>query len=173
MKQVAIYGRVSTDKQELENQLHDLRRFTKRNNWKIYKVYTDVVTGKSVNEKSRPGFDELFQDARKKLFDIILFWNLDRFSRAGALFTLLRLNELNKREIEWYSYTEQYLNTVDEPMKSGIIAMIASLSAVEAIKISQRTKAGMRGKKNVGKRGKDKKKRKLRRGVIIRENNTY
>ena len=169
MKQVAIYGRVSTDKQELENQLHDLRKFAKRSGWKIYKVYTDIVTGKSVNEKARPGFDEMFQDARKKQFNRILFWNLDRFSRAGALFTLLRLNELNKRDVEWYSYTEQYLNTVDEPMKSGIIAMIASLSAVEAIKISARTKAGLRGKKNVGKRGKDKKQRKLRRGVIIRE----
>lgn len=162
-KRVAIYLRVSTNKQELSNQKVPLKQFVRNMKWKRYKIYKDIVTGKSVNEKIRPGFDELFKDARQRMFDIVLFWDLSRFSRAGALFTLLRLKELNDREIEWYSFTEQYLNTTDEPMKSGIIAMIASLAAAEREKISQRTKAGLRGKKNVGKRGKDKKQRKKRR----------
>ncbi|MDG6219593.1 MAG: recombinase family protein, partial [Candidatus Thermoplasmatota archaeon] len=74
---VAVYSRVSTDKQELENQLVQLRSFADKNDWVIFKEYTDVISGK---ENSRPSFDELFKDAHKLLFDGVLFWSLDRFS---------------------------------------------------------------------------------------------
>ena len=42
-KTVAIYARVSTDKQAVDMQLSELRDFVKRSNWKIYKEYIDKV----------------------------------------------------------------------------------------------------------------------------------
>jgi hypothetical protein len=88
---VAIYVRVSTKGQELENQLLQLRDYAKNSNWTVTKEYSDVISGK---EDKRPSYDQLFNDAHKKLFDVILFWDLSRFSRSGTLFTLQKLKEL-------------------------------------------------------------------------------
>ena len=88
---VAIYARVSTDKQETKNQLIELREYSKKSDWEIFNEYVDVISGK---EEKRPQYDKLFRDAHKKKFDVVLFWALDRFSRSGTLFTLQKLKEL-------------------------------------------------------------------------------
>lgn len=87
----AIYAHVSTDKQELDNQLVQLRDYASRMKYDICKEYTDIISGK---ENSRPRYDEMFLDAHKRLFDIVLFWDISRFSRAGTLYTLQKLKEL-------------------------------------------------------------------------------
>ena len=159
---VAIYVRVSTDKQEVENQLIQLREFAKKNEWEIYKEYIDVISGK---ETSRPSFDLLFLDAHKKLFDIVLFWDLSRFSRSGALFTLQKLQELKKLGIEWVSYQEPYIRSIGQ-FSDVIISLLSTVAKIEREKISMRTKAGLerlraQGKKLGRPKGKkDKKKRK-------------
>jgi DNA invertase Pin-like site-specific DNA recombinase len=43
---IAIYVRVSTDKQELENQLLQLREFASKSEWEVCKVYSEVISGK-------------------------------------------------------------------------------------------------------------------------------
>ncbi len=98
-KTVAIYARVSTNKskndkkrQEVENQLLELREFCERKGWTVYKEYIDHESGKKSN---RQGLDHLHQDASKKKFDLVLFWALDRFSREGVLETLQRLQLLS------------------------------------------------------------------------------
>jgi DNA invertase Pin-like site-specific DNA recombinase len=104
----------------------------------------------------------MFSDAHKKLFDIVIFWDLSRFSRAGTLHTLQRLHELDLLGVAWKSYQEQYLDSAGA-FKDVVISIMSTLAKIEREKISERTKAGMKGKLNVGKRGKDKKQRKLRR----------
>ena len=83
MKTAAIYVGVSTMGQKLKNQTRDLAAYSLKNKWKIYNTYSDVVTGKETREDKRPGFDKLFKDAHKKLFDVVLFWDLSRFSGQG------------------------------------------------------------------------------------------
>ncbi|MDP2749341.1 MAG: recombinase family protein [Nanoarchaeota archaeon] len=95
----AIYVRVSTTDQELENQIRDLTAYSLKNNWEIYNTYSDVVTGQETREDKRPGFNNLFKDAHKKLFDIVLFWDLSLFSRAGTLYILQKLQELKNLNI--------------------------------------------------------------------------
>ena len=90
---VVIYVRVSTNKQEVENQLLQLREYSKKSNYEVFKEYIDIISGK---EDSRPSYDLMFKDAHKKLFDLVLFWDLSRFSRSGTLFTLQKLKELEK-----------------------------------------------------------------------------
>jgi DNA invertase Pin-like site-specific DNA recombinase len=161
---VAIYARVSTDKQELENQLVQLRAFCSKNEgWQIYREYCDVISGK---ETSRPDFDNLFADAHKRLFDLVLFWDLSRFSRSGTLFTLQKLRELESLGIAWFSYQEPFLNSVGQ-FKDVVLSLLATLAKIEREKISERTKAGLARAHNVGKRGKDKGKRK-RTGYLLR-----
>jgi len=42
---VSIYVRVSTTKQECENQLIQLRKFAEKSEWDIYKEYCDIISG--------------------------------------------------------------------------------------------------------------------------------
>lgn len=135
---VAIYIRVSTDKQEGDNQLIQLKEFCKKNEWDIVKEYSDIISGK---ETSRPAFDSLFIDAHKKLFDVVLFWDLSRFSRSGTLFTLQKLQELKNSGIDWVSYQEPYIRSLGQ-FSDVIISLIATVAKIEREKISLRTKAG-------------------------------
>ena len=158
MKKIAIYARVSTDKQELQNQISQLREFAQSSGYEVFKEYTDIISGK---ETSRPAYDEMFSDAHKRLFKLVLFWDLSRFSRAGTLYTLQKLKELENLGIDWESYNEPYFKSVGQ-FKDVVLSVVSTVAKIEREKISERTKAGLKGKKNVGKRGKDKKPRKPR-----------
>jgi len=160
----AIYVRVSTDKQEAQNQLIQLKEYVKKENWEIYKEYIDIISGK---ETSRPEFDRLFLDAHKKLFDIVLFWDLSRFSRAGTLFTLQKLQELKNSGINWVSYQEPYIRSIGQ-FSDVIVSLLSTIAKIEREKISQRTKAGLERLKAQGKKlgrpkGKKDKKKRVRR----------
>ena len=158
MDKVALYIRVSTDKQEVANQQLALMEYCHRSGYEIYDQYIDIISGK---EKSRPEFDRLFHDAYQRRFDIVLFWDISRFSRAGTLHTLQKLRELETHGIEWISYQEPYFKSIGE-FKDVVLSIMSTLAKIEREKISERTKAGLRNAKNVGKRGKDKKPRKIR-----------
>lgn len=152
---VAIYCRVSTDKQDANNQMLDLEAYAKRSEYEVVCRYIDVISGK---ENSRPNYDLMFADAHRKLFDLILFWDLSRFSRSGTLYTLQKLKELENLGIDWESYQEPYFKSVGQ-FKDVVLSVISTVAKMEREKISERTKAGLRKAKNVGKRGKDKKPR--------------
>jgi DNA invertase Pin-like site-specific DNA recombinase len=168
MKSVVLYVRVSTNKQEVDNQLIQLRDYCKKCDYEIVGEYVDIISGK---EKSRPQYDLMFSDAHKRLFDIILFWDISRFSRSGTLFTLQKLKELENIDVGWESYQEPYFKSVGQ-FKDVVISILATVAKMERELISERTKAGLeRAKKQgkpIGKRGKDKKPRKLRsdRGLV-------
>ena len=52
----ALYLRVSTDKQEIENQLEPLKKFAKGRGFKIVQVYRDMATGRN---SDRPALIEM------------------------------------------------------------------------------------------------------------------
>ena len=145
---VAIYVRVSTKGQELDNQLLQLRKYAIKSRWKIYREYCDVISGK---EEKRVGYDQLFNDAHKKLFDIVLFWDISRFSRSGTLFTLQKLKELDNLGISWHSYQDKYLSSIGE-FKDVVVSILATLAKIEREKISERTKAGLQRARMQGKK---------------------
>ena len=88
---ICLYGRVSTDRQETQNQITQLREFASTQGWKIVREYVDVASGKS---SDRQQFKALFAAAAKREFDLVLFWGLDRFSREGVFETLKHLQTL-------------------------------------------------------------------------------
>jgi len=173
---IALYVRVSTAKQEADNQLLQLREYCKKNNYEIFDEYVDIISGKEIR---RPAYDRMFKDAHKKFFDLVLFWDLSRFSRAGTLFTLQKLKELENIGIEWQSYQEPYFKSIGQ-FKDVVLSIIATVAKIEREKISERTKAGLKRSPKrhlVGKRGPDKKHRKTRidRGIKrgIRKNKDF
>ena len=146
---IAIMARVSTAKQDYENQLIQLREFAARQNWEIVAEYCDVVTASG--KKERKQFDAMFLAASQKQFDLVLFWSLDRFSREGTLTTLQYLQRLDGYGVGWRSYTEQYIDSCGM-FKDVVISLLATMARQERIQISDRTKAGLRRVKREGTR---------------------
>ena len=104
---VTLYGRVSTDRQDLEGQLQDLRDFAARRAWEIVGEYEDVISGAS---EKRPGLDRLLEDAHGRKFDLLLIWKLDRLGRS-LVHMVQVINDLLSRGIEVVSATEPHMDS--------------------------------------------------------------
>lgn len=78
---VALYCRVSKQDQHPENQENELKRYVELNNFEIYDIYTDRISGA---KKSRPRLNELLIDARQKKFKAVIIWKVDRLGRSVA-----------------------------------------------------------------------------------------
>lgn len=139
---IALYARVSKDdgRMDTENQMHELRELCVRNGWEIAAEYVDQMSGRTGN---RPRFKEMFAAAVLKKFDMVLFWSLDRFSREGALATLQYLEKLTAYGVGWRSYQETYLDSCG-PLKDVVVSLMATIAKQERVRISERTKAGLR-----------------------------
>jgi DNA invertase Pin-like site-specific DNA recombinase len=138
---IAIYARVSTGKQENENQLSQLREFANKQGWTIGHEYVDVISGSG--KKERTQFDAMMLAASQKQFDLLLFWKLDRFSREGVRKTLVHLTRLEGWGVNWRSFMEPYFDSCGQ-FRDVVISIMATLAEQERINISERTKAGLK-----------------------------
>ena len=160
MKRVSIYCRVSTEEQDADKQEYICKRYCEaQENFEIYKVYKDVISG---TKESRPAFNKLLEDMRNHKFDIIMVTKLDRIGRS--LKHLLSLfDEFSNKGIHFVATTQN----IDTSSASGKLQLqiLGAFAEFERNMISERTKEGLRRAIGVGKRGKDKIPRK-RRGVL-------
>lgn len=75
----ALYARVSTTDQTCENQLLELRRYCQARGGHVRREFVD--TGVSGAKDRRPALDQLAADARRRRFDVVVCWRLDRLGR--------------------------------------------------------------------------------------------
>jgi len=136
---VAIYSRISTDKQDNQNQLDQLRGFAASQGWRIKREYVDIATGK---HGEREQFKSLFKAASRREFELVLFWSLDRFSREGVLETLTYLQNLTQYGVGYRSFTEQYLDSCGM-FRDAVISILAVIAKQERVRLSERTIAGL------------------------------
>jgi len=146
---IAIYARVSTDKQDNDNQLIQLREFSAKQGCQIVAEYVDIVSGSG--KKERPQFKRMMLEASQPQFDLLLFWKLDRLSREGTRKTLVYLTQLDGWNVAWRSFMEPYFDSCGI-MKDVVLAIMATLAEQERISISERTKAGLVRARRAGKR---------------------
>ena len=85
MKKAAIFIRVSTDHQELDNQRSALIDLMNRNNYQYYTTYEYVESGYSGSSEH---LKDVIKDARLRKFDVLLVWAIDRLTRRGIYETL-------------------------------------------------------------------------------------
>ena len=145
----ALYLRVSTDKQELENQLEPLKMFARGRGIKVVQVYRDMATGKN---SDRPALNRMLKDAHRHAFDVIVVWALDRLSREGMSRTVQLIEMLERMGIGVISYSEPYLDTTNELARNILLAVVSTLAKAEREKISERTRAGLARVKRSGKK---------------------
>jgi DNA invertase Pin-like site-specific DNA recombinase len=92
-KRAALYLRVSTDGQTVDNQRLALDAVCEQRGWQVFQVYSDNGISGAKGRMQRPGLDALLKDASRGRFDVVVAWALDRLGRS--LIDLLdTLNEL-------------------------------------------------------------------------------
>lgn len=77
-----IYARYSSDSQReesIEGQIRECTEYAERNGITVLRSYIDRAL--SARTADRPEFQRMIADSSRKLFDVVLIWKLDRFSR--------------------------------------------------------------------------------------------
>src|ERR1700755_1255679 len=81
-KRAALYVRVSTDSQTVENQIRELRQVAERRGWEVIGVYNDAGVSGAKGRKGEPGLDSMLKDASRRRFDVVIAWAIDRLGRS-------------------------------------------------------------------------------------------
>ncbi len=140
----AIYARVSTLGQEPENQLGELRRYVAARGWTAVE-YTDK--GVSGTKDKRPALDQLVADAKRRRFDVLVCWRLDRLGRSLRHLILL-LDELHALGIGFVTLGEGIDTT--SPTGRLVLHVLGAISEFERERIRERVMAGLQRAKAQG-----------------------
>jgi DNA invertase Pin-like site-specific DNA recombinase len=128
-------------------QLRELRQFAGARGWQIADEY--VENGVSGSKDSRPELNRLMADAKKRKFDAVLVWKLDRFGRS-LRHLVNALAEFESLGIAFVSLT----NNLDLTTPSGrlMFQIIGAMSEFERALIQERVKAGLRNAQAKGRK---------------------
>ena len=81
---VALYARVSTNEQTCENQILEIHQFCAARGWGAGRDYRDEgISGVS----ARPALRKLMAEARRRRFDVVVVWRLDRLGRNLRIYS--------------------------------------------------------------------------------------
>lgn len=156
---VAIYCRVSTEGQELEQQIESCKKFCEYKGFE-YDLFSDIGSGKDFK---RIKFLEMLDRLRKLEYSGIVIFRFDRLGRnAREVVTLFE--ELENKGIQVFSLNENIDTT--SPIGRAVRDIIIRLAQLERENISEATRQRLQALKNLGKKlgrpkgSKDKNKRK-------------
>ena len=139
-KRAAIYVRVSTDKQTVENQVLQLRQIAERRGWEVVEVYNDAGISGAKGRDQRPGLDRMLKDASKRSFDVVMAWAIDRLGRS--LIDLLgTVQHLEACHVDLY-LDQQAIDTTT-PTGKLMFQITGAFAEFERSMIRQRVKAGL------------------------------
>jgi len=142
----AIYARVSTHDQEVENQLGELRKYVESRGWEAREYVDEGVSGTA---EQRPALDKLLRDAKRRRFDVLVCWRLDRLGRSlKHLITLL--DDLQALGVAFVSLAEG----IDATTPAGKLQMhiLGAISEFERARCAERVRAGLARVRREGRR---------------------
>src|SRR5262249_30577259 len=144
----AIYVRVSTDKQTVENQVRELRQIAERRGWEIVEQYSDAGISGGKGRDDRPGLDQMLKDAQRRRFDVVMAWAIDRLRRS--LIDLLgTIQALEACGVDLY-LDQQALDTTT-PAGRLMFQVTGAFAEFERSMIRQRINAGLKRAVEAGK----------------------
>ena len=138
MKKAALYLRVSTTDQTVENQRLAIENYCRLQNWRIARTYED--TGVSGAQDRREGLDALKADVAKSKFDVVIVWKFDRLARSTQ-HLLETLSLLQRYGIDFVSVTE----AVDSSTPAGkmVLTFLGAIAEFEREIIRERVVCGL------------------------------
>ena len=138
----ALYLRVSTTEQNVDNQLPALEAYADSRGWQIVEVYKENESAWKAGHQKE--LARLLSDSRngKRKVDVVLVWALDRLSREGAAAILNLINTFKAYGIRVISYQESW---TEAPGAIGevLYAIAGWVAKMESERRSERTKAGL------------------------------
>ena len=141
----AAYLRVSTDKQDLEVQLTEIRQHAARRGWELVETYSDIA---SEARDDRVGFRRLLADATKRKFDVIVVQRFDRAARSVKQL-VQALEHLRFCRVAFLSIKED----IDTSTPAGelIFHVMAAIGQFERALIGDRIRSGLERARALGK----------------------
>lgn len=139
-KRVAIYARVSTDKQTTAQQLQELRAAAARHGWQVAGEYVDHGISGAKGREKRPQLDALLKAAARREFDLIAAWSVDRLGRSLTHLVAM-LDEIHAKGIDLYLHQQGIDSTT--PGGKALFQMCGVFAEFERAMIRERVRAGL------------------------------
>jgi DNA invertase Pin-like site-specific DNA recombinase len=139
-KRAALYLRVSTTGQTVENQRRELRTAAKRHGWQVVTVFEDAGISGAKGREDRPGLNALMAGIARREFDVVAAWSVDRLGRSlQGLMTLL--GEIHAKRVDLYLH-QQGIDTTT-PAGKALFQMVGVFAEFERAMIRERVMAGL------------------------------
>ena len=147
-KRVALYARVSTDGQSVENQLRELRAVAERHSWEIVGEFIDKGISGAKGRDERPQFNAVLKGVTRKDFNLVAAWSVDRLGRS-LLHLVGLVNELHAKKVDLY-LEQQGIDTTT-PTGRAMFQMLGVFGEFERSMIQERVRAGLKRARAQGK----------------------
>lgn len=142
---VAVYVRVSRLDQHPDNQVQELRRYVQARGWEAVEFIEYGVSGA---KDKRPQLEAMIAGVRRKRFDAVVCWKLDRLGRSMRHLVIL-LDELRALDVGLVTLGEGLDTTTPAGrMAFGIFAAVAEF---ERERLRERTLVGLDRARRAGK----------------------
>ena len=141
MKKVAIYARVSTDSQTVQNQLQELKEVAQRQGWVVTAVYVDEGISGARGRDKRPGLDALLKGVARRDFEMIAAWSVDRLGRSLPHLVGF-LGEVEAKGVDLYLHRQGLDSST--PAGRAMFGMLSVFAEFERSMIKERIMAGLR-----------------------------
>ncbi|MGA7020513.1 MAG: recombinase family protein [Pseudolabrys sp.] len=140
-KRAALYVRVSTDKQTVENQVARLTEVAKGRGWEIVATFNDAGISGAKERKDRPGLDQMLKDASKGRFDVVMTWAIDRLGRS-LVDLLATVQHLENCGVDLF-IDRQFIDTTT-PTGKLMFQIVGAFAEFERSMIRERVHAGLK-----------------------------
>ncbi len=149
MKRAALYARVSTGGQTVENQIRELQVVAQRLGWEVVEEFIDQGISGAKGRADRPALDRMLKAVIRGEVEVVAAWSVDRLGRSLQELVSI-LNELRERQVDLYLH-QQGLDTAT-PSGRAMYQMLGVFAEFERAIIIERIKAGMARAREQGKR---------------------
>jgi site-specific DNA recombinase len=147
---IAIYARVSTDRQErdqtIDSQLTALRAWAQTQGHELLPEHVYLDEGYSGSRLDRPGLDRLRDAAREGAFELVAVWSPDRLARKYA-YQVLLLEEFRRLGCE-IVFLQHPLS--EDPHDQLLLQIQGAIAEYERAVLSERFRRGKLQKARAG-----------------------
>ena len=127
LNKAVIYARYSSaaqNEQTIEGQLRVCNEYAENNNFLVVKTYIDKA--KTGTNDKRPEFQQMIADAKRNLFNLVIVYTIDRFSRNRGDHVIYK-RQLEVYGIKVLSAMEQINDSEEGALYEGILEIYSEM----------------------------------------------